>query len=380
MAPSKISPGKSVALAVLLAVTIATGLPVLSSTAVASQAIGALHVVPITLTNSQSSPTPAPFQQMIVVDSAAYAAFEAPNLQNVEFLYPNGVAIPSWLESGNSNTAAATVYWLKLSSAIPASSSITIYLGFADVHVNLFSISSHLPSEFAGEAPELSPTYAQYDNGRAIFSFYDNFATASSLSSWSYSLAGGSLAVDNGLTVNFATSGQYFVSTGTYGPGTAFDASVTYIADTDNVGYVNINEPGFGTGGAVWSGAFIRLACGVTYPDQVSAGEDNGCGGGGFGYILPSEGVNGVYSVDVLSSSSSIQYVGYSTGSSTQPISGQAPNYPSNVGFQIANCGGGPDCSGYGNSLSVQWARVRAAPPNGVMPSVSFGNLEDYHG
>ena len=373
-------PSRPAAIAVLLAITILTGLPALSSAVAGSQSIGVLYVVPITLTNSQSSPTPAPFQQMIVVDSAAYAAHEAPNLQNVEFLYPNGTAIPSWLESGNSNTATATVYWLKLSGGIPADSSVTVYMGFADVNVNLFSISSHMHSGLVGEAPELSPTYAQYDNGRSVFNFYDNFATASSLSSWTYSLPGGSFTINNGLTVNFATSGQYFVTTATYGPGTAFDASMTYIADTDNVGYVNVNQPGFGIGGAVWSGAFIRLACGVTYPDQLSAGEVNGCGGGGFGYILPSEGVTGVYSVDVLSASSSIQYVGYSMGSSTQPISGQAPNYPSNVGFQIANCGGGPNCSGYGNSLSVQWARVRGAPPNGVMPSVSIGTLEDFHG
>ena len=118
-----------------------------------------VYAVPITLTNSQSMATPYPFQQRIIVDSASYFPYEAQNLQNIEFFDSSGYIIPSWLESGNSNTATSTVYWLSLHSEIPASSNVTVYMGFASLSTNL------LNAQTTGEAPQLSPTYGQYDDG-----------------------------------------------------------------------------------------------------------------------------------------------------------------------------------------------------------------------
>ena len=57
--------------------------------------------LPITLVNFQPAATSAPFQQEVVVDSSAYSQFENPPLSNVQFSYPNGTIIPSWLEGGN---------------------------------------------------------------------------------------------------------------------------------------------------------------------------------------------------------------------------------------------------------------------------------------
>ena len=116
-----------------------------------------INYIPLTIKNSQPTATPSPFQQEVVVDSADYQQYEASNLQNVEFFYPNGTIINSWLESGNSNTVTSSVYWLKL-SGIPASSSITIYMGFASTSTNLFNTVN------VGEAPQLSPTYGEYNN------------------------------------------------------------------------------------------------------------------------------------------------------------------------------------------------------------------------
>ena len=82
----------------------------------------------ITITNSQTTPTPAPFQQMInmsINNGGWYGTISmiAPNYQNVEFFYPNGTVIPSWLENYSSSQF---IYWIKLQNGIPASSSITI--------------------------------------------------------------------------------------------------------------------------------------------------------------------------------------------------------------------------------------------------------------
>src|SRR4029077_18723576 len=120
---------------------------------------GVLQYVPITITNSQSSPTPVPFQQLVTVNSASYASYEAPKLQNMEFFYANGTVVPSWLESGGDNYAANNTYWLNIASGIQAGSSVTVYLGFASPTANL------LNDKPAGEAPALSQTYGQYDDG-----------------------------------------------------------------------------------------------------------------------------------------------------------------------------------------------------------------------
>jgi hypothetical protein len=51
-----------------------------------------------------------------------------------------------------------------------------------------------------GEAPQLSSTYAQYDNGANVFEFYDDFAgTVLDTNKWVETLNGGFLSVDDGL-------------------------------------------------------------------------------------------------------------------------------------------------------------------------------------
>jgi len=119
--------------------------------------------------NGQSSPTPAPFQQRVQVDSAIYSSYETPNLQNVEFFDSAGALIPSWLESGASNNSTNTVYWLKIAGGVGAESVITVYMGFAPETLNLFNALS------TGEAPALSPAYGEYDDGGSVFNYEWNF-------------------------------------------------------------------------------------------------------------------------------------------------------------------------------------------------------------
>ncbi|EEZ93058.1 MAG: hypothetical protein BJBARM4_0997, partial [Candidatus Parvarchaeum acidiphilum ARMAN-4] len=121
----------------------------------------------LTIKNTQSSATSNPFQQMVNMTSAdnGWQLISNGNFgQNVEFFYSNGTVIPSWLES---YTGSSAIWWIKLGS-IPASSSITVYMGIAPTSTNLFNTVND------GEAPQLSSTYAEYDDGAKVFALYFN--------------------------------------------------------------------------------------------------------------------------------------------------------------------------------------------------------------
>ena len=124
---------------------------------------GIQYYVPINLTNSQSTATASPFQQMVNITESTYSSYIAYSVStaNFEYFYSNGTIIPAWIESNNSGKL---ITWVKTVS-IPASSKITIYLGFASNTTNLLSSSG---TTGIGEAPQLSPTYAQYDDGASV--------------------------------------------------------------------------------------------------------------------------------------------------------------------------------------------------------------------
>ena len=61
----------------------------------------AIPYAPITISNTQSAGTASPFQQYVTVNSSKYLQFENPSLSNVQFSYPNGTVVDSWMESGN---------------------------------------------------------------------------------------------------------------------------------------------------------------------------------------------------------------------------------------------------------------------------------------
>ena len=74
---------------------------------VASVPLGILNFIPLTITNSQASGTPNPFQVMVTVDSATYSQYEAANLQNIEFFTAAGAVLPSWLRAAISTLPRA---------------------------------------------------------------------------------------------------------------------------------------------------------------------------------------------------------------------------------------------------------------------------------
>ena len=312
---------------------------------------------PIVLTNGQNVATPAPFQQMVSVDMSKYSSYAAPNLQNIEFFYTDGTLIPSWLESGSSSTTAT--WWLSIASGIGANSSLTVYMGFALQSVNLFD------GVTVGEAPQLSGTYGQYDNGAKVFSFYENFAGTATPSGWV--LSGVGIVQNNGVTVEQSTGvGTLLTSANTYGldPNSILDfyGSITNTAVniyTLGVGYMS--GPG-GLSGASTSdyGVGAGIIGGTPnnwYALSVTGGTQGNVDSG----IQPSSKIVSVYWPNSSSATILFDYA------SPIDITAHIPSTTQQIGI-----GGNNQET---QILIVQYMRLRAYPPNGVMPSVTFSSV-----
>ena len=162
---------------------------------------GITYYANVVITNSQSSATPSPFQQEVQIPESDYSNYISYNgvSANFEFFTGSGSIIPAWIESNSSGTLTV---WLNLANGIPASNSITLYLGFAPAATNLLSSSG---TTGIGEAPQLSQTYAQYDDGANVFNNYWNFAGTSLPSGW-INNGGVTATVNNGLTLSYGSA------------------------------------------------------------------------------------------------------------------------------------------------------------------------------
>ncbi|MGC8580720.1 MAG: hypothetical protein ACP5MB_11810, partial [bacterium] len=135
----------------------------------------------------------------------------------------------AWIER---NQSGKLITWLKINPSIPASSGITIYLGFASKTTNLLSSSG---TTGIGEAPQLSSTYAQYDDGASVFNNYWNFAGTSLPSSLVVGNTGGTYSVNNGLRIT-GGSGTYegIFSNSAINPQTTISDFYGYLIGTGN--------------------------------------------------------------------------------------------------------------------------------------------------
>jgi len=259
------------------------------------------------------------------------------------------------VESGNSNTSTSTNIWVNLPNGIPANSSITIYM-------KLLSVGTEYDGVYMGEAPQLSPTYGQYDNGAKVFNNYWNFAGTSLPSGWSLYTgtgSGGSITVNNGITLNSPGlsvnngQGPFLNSTTTMSAPSAIDGLV--LANTyAEIQFGVINGYGFAIGDFNINGQ---------PPNQYGIGTTNSNGSiAGWVATGGSETAGTPY---VLS--------GYYTSSSVL-----FSNYQSVLTASISPTTQNLEIGGFSTQAAtsfIQWLRTRAYPPNGVMPSVSIGSF-----
>ena len=307
------------------------------------------EIIPLLITNSQNFATPNPFQQMINLSLSPISNYlsTTPFGQNVEFTYLNGSVIPSWLESYNSKYA---VWWVKIQS-IPAKGTMTIYMKFAGKSTNLFNLKT------TGEAPTLSPTYGEYDDGANVFLNYWNFAGTILSSGWT----GSGYTINNGVSLPFSS---YAITTATYGlnAGQILDFYGNFPLAT------SANNAGFGytlSSSAVTSSSSIQtwfeINNGVWTNDYAGGLVDQGSAWTATSALAT--GYN-VYSVYWPSSSKASFYVNYGSSSTltTNIYGSQLPIGGANTQGSQATIG------------PFYWARVRAYPPNSVMPSVQILN------
>ncbi len=318
--------------------------PSLGDSALPPQKVPSLvmNYVPVAIYNSQGTATTNPFNERVTVDSERYASLEGANLQNVMWFASNGSVIPSWIESGDSNSNTGTVYWLKISASLGAYSFMDIYMGFGSLSEDFLSNTSN-----EGVAPQLTPTYGQYDNGANVFWYYQNFKSSSSATGWTLTGA----TVSNGLTVLASTSGSniQFAFSGTL-PG-----RLTYYAsETGSPGsyfYGGIGEQASGTS-AYWGIA----GSGVGGSGNVQPGTGNPRG-----FYSPSES-KGVYA----------QFGTYNSGSTEYW-------YYNHVQEQTASLSIAPNAvqfwTGGAVNLYVYYLTAQYGLPANVMPSVSFGSI-----
>ncbi len=316
----------------------------------------------VSITNSQTSPTPINFQQLVNISLSSYighinsstgatkAAF-----QNVEFFNgTTGSVIPSWLENYSFSKNYA-LYWLNLSNGVPASSTIaSVYVGFASNTTNLFNTNT------VGEAPELSATYGQYDNGAQLFKFYDNFAGSSLSAKWTVS-GSWTYSVSNKISVTASPgSGDYISSS------TSF--AYPMVVDFYGTDYTSaLAMVGVGTSGctACSNAAGIYI---TGQADLLNIGAASGSSSTGSSDFPTVTGAL-TYTVEVVSTS---QAYGYSDYGSVQSVTQDIPASPQ----PVMAFGEGGAAQSYSPAVFLYWIRVRAYPPSNTMPAVSLGALE----
>ena len=340
--------------------------------------INPLYYVPITIHNKESVPTPSPFQQSINLNASKYSAYENSNLSNVEFYYANGTVIPSWLQGipGKSQTlnlssAGNALYWLKLDKSIPANGTMTIYMGFASTSTNL------LNNKDVGEAPNLSPTYAEYDDGNDVFNFYSDFKGNSiNTTKWKVYNSTQLGIVNNSLTINLNSNGAYILYSNETFPENSIIENDFSFTTSDFPANIRSSSPSFSTSNTITNlGADSSSSPIVDWSlNSANSRYWNAQQGDSSGYFSDSTGSQESFSNSIWG----IAYTGsvntFYWNNDTEFTSSSSYSPEGNVYAVIG--------ANYGNLIGngkfvFHWVRVRAYPPNGIMPSASFGKLND---
>ena len=317
------------------------------------------------LYNTQNIPTPSPFQQQIAICNGTINI--GPN-----FAYVNNVTLFNLINSNGSNVYFTTtcngtpniyswyegqlingstyckVWWIKLDNGISANSSVTIYMYIGPNSANYYQ--QYYP--YAGQAPQLSSIYGQYDNGDYVFLFYDNFkGTSLNISKWrSFVRFAGGIIINNSVTVKSMTATAGMITLSGFNPtSTIADFYITYASNRLPAISMTIDNSAHSSGYfALWSGTGRSDCCG-SY----------------FGGIFISGGYTWSYPAIVSESwqSSSLQIYGSNYTYTTKSFT--IYSLPSLVYY-----GFGCVDPSYNGTITVQWVRVRAYPPNGIMPSI----------
>jgi len=226
-----------------------------------------------------------------------------------------------------------------------------IYMGFAAKERNQFNAST------TGEAPGLSPTYGEFDNGALVFPRYADFRGSSLPEGWySGQTPGGRGEVRIGNGVFIAHSGR--------GGGSAFLGSDWQVGS--NIAEMDLLSQ------QTTRGQEMLFVCSSSpryfhwTPDSVGYQDMSG--------LEIEDNNSGTPSVRATATPNPARsaVIGFHDGTIFA-------NYQPVASVQTRICGGDYLAttvnSGFDASFSFDWIRMRVRPPNGVMPATIFGEL-----
>ena len=267
----------------------------------------------------------------------------------------SGSLMPSWVESNS-------LLWVNLgSNTIGAGSSANgiYYIGIGNSGTNFFSAAS---ANGIGEAPQLSGTYGQYDNGNVVFNSYWGFPGTNTPTGITIS---GSASINNGGKIPAGTSqGTIATSASTYSaslitedygimPPTATTSGYT---EPILIGGSVVGCSSAGTGiFTVLSGMSLR-----SYSSSCNAGSTSSVSGSGSYYE---------WRINNTASNSNV-YGSVNQGGTITSQSLSTQIYTGSGAISIVSDYGGTTS---GVSYTVYWLRQRGYPPSGVMPTVTYG-------
>jgi hypothetical protein len=329
-------------------------------------ATGVLHCVKIVLTNSQSSATVTNFQQQLNINWNTYSSELASNVQNVNFTDSAGNKLYATCETNCSNTATNSLVWVNMSSDTIAATggTQTIYLRIYSTTTNNYNSAGSW-----GAYPTFTATYGQYTNWNKVFPYYQPFGGLSALpSGWTN---------DNSQTIKFAAT-YTNLTTSNVGEWEGISISSTPSVFTTLPTVIDLYGNLYSTASYLPSSWFGLVdSCGRG-PGNAGFGETTtspnlgvitGCTSTLTNTATTDTNGNKAYSLEIINSSSETVMIGYTAIATKVAIS--IPNDAQSFGIWKATLADGVSTF----SQYIYWVRVRAYPPNGVMPSVAFTTI-----
>lgn len=298
---------------------------------------------------------------MITFNPSQYSGYESSDLGNIRFYYGN-TTLYSWCESGCSNSSSTSVFWIKLPAQIPGGG------GSIQVNMTFMPVGTEYDGVYAGEAPQLSPRYAEFDNGANVFTGYWNFEGTSLPSGFTGRTHGdATYTVDDGVTfigdgfvtdAGIVTTSQYsnlVADVGGISVSNGGDINLE-LTKTDQVPTYNPQNGGYPDAYLVGTGSTNPGSVTLSYIDNVNNAFPTPC----------SESASQAGVLSLYWNASPMQYygAGYQNSKCSAANVSYAPYY---IGV-YTGWAPTPDSS-------FHWLRTRAYPPGGVMPNASLGGI-----
>ena len=295
-------------------------------TGATSNAVYTLTVISpyVNITLNPASTISGMFQQNITFNPSTYSTYESGDLGNIRFCTDSTCSsgyLDSWLEgcpeTACSQSSSHAIFWIKLNGEKLGEN---IYMVFGPTS----GTGSEFDGSIAGEAPQISQTYAQYDNGASVFTTYKNAGSASPV-----------------ISLNVSAPATFpFIS----------DALTSWDTAEEDLPYTPLGT--ISSSNLYWDTSIRQAPTNCYFFLYSYSGSYTD--GNGVSYTC----TDPVVETLIITASGAEGQLDYSSGLST--LSGTSTP--------------GGTLGGHGQTY-YYWVRSRVYPPSGVMPQLTFGSI-----